>query len=51
MKYKFLLVAINSHQLVPRALEIAFEEDSEFRQGLPLNYLDYTGITNCESVS
>ncbi len=26
-------------------------EDPEFRTGLPLEYLDYTGIVNSESVS
>ena len=38
-------------QLIPGALQVAFEEDREFRQGLPLNYLDYMGVANSESVS
>ena len=38
-------------QLIPGALQIAFEEDREFRQGLPLNYLDFMGVANSELVS
>ena len=38
-------------QLIPGALQIAFEEDREFRQGLPLNYLDFVGVANSELVS
>ncbi|XP_020627821.1 bifunctional lysine-specific demethylase and histidyl-hydroxylase NO66-like isoform X2 [Orbicella faveolata] len=35
-------------KLIPGALQIAFEEDREFRQGLPLNYLDFMGVANSE---
>ena len=40
----------NSLQLIPAALEIAAEDDIEFRSGLPLNYLDYTGVLHSDSV-
>ncbi|KAM9779034.1 ribosomal oxygenase 1 [Syngnathus typhle] len=33
-------------KMVPTALEIAMEEDVEFRQGLPLDYLSYMGVQN-----
>ncbi|WAR18247.1 RIOX1-like protein [Mya arenaria] len=36
------------HQLVPRALDIAIEEDLEFRQGLPIDYLNYMGLVNSD---
>ena len=39
-----------SFKVVPRALEIAAEEDVDFRQSLPLDYLNYTGIAFSESV-
>lgn len=35
-------------KLIPGALQVAFEEDRDFRQGLPLNYLDYMGVANSE---
>ncbi|XP_060592333.1 ribosomal oxygenase 1-like [Ruditapes philippinarum] len=35
-------------KLVPRALEIASEEDLEFREGLPIDYLQYTGVVNSD---
>ncbi|EDO39118.1 predicted protein [Nematostella vectensis] len=37
--------------LVPQALQVAFEEDPEFRQGLPLNYLNYSGVANSDTVT
>ncbi|XP_076612681.1 ribosomal oxygenase 1 [Chaetodon auriga] len=36
------------HRVVPAALEIAMEEDVEFRQGLPLDYLTYMGVQNSD---
>ncbi|XP_075315353.1 ribosomal oxygenase 1 isoform X2 [Odontesthes bonariensis] len=35
-------------KVVPAALEIAMEEDVEFRRGLPLEYLTYMGIQNSD---
>ncbi|KAE8286673.1 Ribosomal oxygenase 1 Bifunctional lysine-specific demethylase and histidyl-hydroxylase NO66 [Larimichthys crocea] len=35
-------------KMVPAALEIAMEEDVEFRQGLPLDYLTYMGVQNSD---
>ncbi|XP_059212427.1 ribosomal oxygenase 1 [Centropristis striata] len=35
-------------KVVPAALEIAMEEDVEFRQGLPLDYLTYMGVQNSD---
>ncbi|XP_033874863.2 ribosomal oxygenase 1 [Acipenser ruthenus] len=35
-------------KLLPAALQIAIEEDVEFRQGLPLDYLSYMGVQNSE---
>ncbi|XP_070705504.1 ribosomal oxygenase 1 [Pempheris klunzingeri] len=35
-------------KVVPAALEIAMEEDVEFRQGLPLEYLTYMGVQNSD---
>ena len=40
-----------SLQLVPTALQIAIEENVEFRQGLPRDYLSYMGIAHSEEVS
>lgn len=37
-------------QVVPAALEVAMEEDVEFRRGLPLDYLTYMGVQNSEKV-
>lgn len=45
---KFYLTAL--FQVVPAALEIAMEEDVEFRQGLPLDYLTYMGVQNSDKV-
>ncbi|XP_077137570.1 ribosomal oxygenase 1 [Ranitomeya variabilis] len=36
------------HKLLPAALQIAAEDDVQFRQGLPLDYLDYMGVQNAE---
>lgn len=33
-------------QLVPRSLELAAEQDAEFRQGLPLNFLSFMGLVH-----
>uniref|UniRef100_A0A3B3ZE20 Bifunctional lysine-specific demethylase and histidyl-hydroxylase n=1 Tax=Periophthalmus magnuspinnatus TaxID=409849 RepID=A0A3B3ZE20_9GOBI len=51
-------ITISSHQknswgdlllkMVPAALEIAMEEDVEYRQGLPLDYLTYMGVQNSD---
>lgn len=38
-------------QLLPAALQIAAEDNVDFRKGLPLDYLDYMGVQNSESVS
>ncbi|XP_075939847.1 ribosomal oxygenase 1 [Anarhichas minor] len=35
-------------KVAPAALEIAMEEDVEFRQGLPLDYLTYMGVQNSD---
>uniref|UniRef100_A0A4W6EIH7 Bifunctional lysine-specific demethylase and histidyl-hydroxylase n=1 Tax=Lates calcarifer TaxID=8187 RepID=A0A4W6EIH7_LATCA len=35
-------------KVVPAALEIAMEEDVEFRQGLPVDYLTYMGVQNSD---
>ncbi|XP_006792672.1 ribosomal oxygenase 1 [Neolamprologus brichardi] len=35
-------------KLVPAALEVAMEEDVEFRRGLPLDYLTYMGVQNSD---
>ncbi|XP_072485287.1 ribosomal oxygenase 1 [Notamacropus eugenii] len=35
--------------LLPAALQVAMEEDVEFRQGLPRDYLDYMGVQHSES--
>ena len=45
-----LTLNVTLSQLIPGALQIAFEEDREFRQGLPLNYLDFMGVANSELV-
>ncbi|XP_067844770.1 ribosomal oxygenase 1 [Heptranchias perlo] len=36
------------HKVFPGALELAIEDDVEFREGLPLDYLDYMGVQNSE---
>ncbi|XP_047430502.1 ribosomal oxygenase 1 [Mugil cephalus] len=35
-------------KVVPAALEIAMEEDVDFRRGLPLDYLTYMGVQNSD---
>ncbi|XP_051867635.1 ribosomal oxygenase 1 [Pristis pectinata] len=35
-------------KLFPAALDLAIEDDVEFREGLPLDYLDYMGVQNSE---
>ena len=35
-------------QLLPSALAVAIEEDKDFRQGLPLDYLQYMGVTHSD---
>jgi lysine-specific demethylase/histidyl-hydroxylase NO66 len=35
-------------KLLPSALKIAMEEDVEFRQGLPTNYLHYMGVAHSD---
>lgn len=35
---------------MPAALEMAMEEDVEFRKGLPLDYLTYMGVQNSDKV-
>ncbi|XP_006272625.1 ribosomal oxygenase 1 [Alligator mississippiensis] len=37
-------------KLLPAALQMAIEEDVEYRQGLPLDYLEYTGVQNSDMV-
>lgn len=35
---------------MPRAIEVAIEEDVDFRRGLPIDYLDYMGLVNSDLV-
>ncbi|CAI9569143.1 unnamed protein product [Staurois parvus] len=35
-------------KLLPASLQIAAEEDVEFRQGLPLDYMEYMGVQNAD---
>ncbi|XP_054828196.1 ribosomal oxygenase 1 [Eublepharis macularius] len=37
-------------KLLPAALQMAIEEDVEFRQGLPIDYLEYTGVLNSDVI-
>ncbi|XP_072721789.1 ribosomal oxygenase 1 isoform X2 [Ciconia boyciana] len=37
-------------KLLPAALQMAMEEDVEYRQGLPMDYLRYMGVTNSDAV-
>ncbi|XP_019407811.1 PREDICTED: bifunctional lysine-specific demethylase and histidyl-hydroxylase NO66 [Crocodylus porosus] len=37
-------------KLLPAALQMAIDEDVEYRQGLPLDYLEYTGVQNSDMV-
>lgn len=36
---------------MPRAIQVAIDEDVEFRKGLPRDYLSYMGIANSDEVS
>jgi len=36
---------------VPAALQVAMSEDVDFRRALPLDYLDYMGVVNADTVS
>ncbi|XP_070614312.1 ribosomal oxygenase 1 [Erythrolamprus reginae] len=36
-------------KLLPAALQMAIEEDVEYRQGLPVDYLQYMGVVNNDS--
>ena len=38
------------YQVVSASLEIAMEEDVEYRRGLPLDYLTYMGVQNSDKV-
>ncbi|XP_005502480.3 ribosomal oxygenase 1 [Columba livia] len=38
-------------KLLPAALQMALEEDVEYRQGLPMDYLGYMGVANSEAVN
>ncbi|NWU88859.1 RIOX1 oxygenase, partial [Upupa epops] len=38
-------------KLLPAALQMALEEDVEYRQGLPMDYLRYMGVANSDTVS
>lgn len=48
---QLICLCVYEHQVVPAALEIAMEEDVEFRQGLPLDYLTYMGVQNSDKVT
>ncbi|RLW10223.1 hypothetical protein DV515_00002255 [Chloebia gouldiae] len=37
-------------KLLPAALQMALEEDVEYRQGLPMDYLRYMGVANSDTV-
>ncbi|NWY52985.1 RIOX1 oxygenase, partial [Chionis minor] len=37
-------------KLLPAALQMALEEDVEYRQGLPMDYLGYMGVANLDAV-
>ncbi|XP_077178827.1 ribosomal oxygenase 1 [Paroedura picta] len=37
-------------KLLPAALQMAMEEDVEYRQGLPRDYLEYTGVLNSDVI-
>ncbi|KAG8126100.1 hypothetical protein E2320_021233 [Naja naja] len=36
-------------KLLPAALQMAIEEDIEYRQGLPVDYLEYMGVINTDA--
>jgi len=38
-------------QLIPMALSIAVEQDKEFRESLPLDYMNYMGTVHSTDVS
>ena len=38
-------------KLVPRALQLATQEDVEFRKSLPIDYLNYMGVAFSDKVS
>lgn len=48
-EFVFFFVAL--FQVVTAALEIAMEEDVEFRRGLPLDYLTYMGVQNSDKAN
>ncbi|NWZ35949.1 RIOX1 oxygenase, partial [Brachypodius atriceps] len=37
-------------KLIPAALQMALEEDVEYRRGLPMDYLQYMGVANSDKV-
>ncbi|NWY43693.1 RIOX1 oxygenase, partial [Sylvia atricapilla] len=37
-------------KLIPAALQMALEEDVEYRRGLPMDYLQYMGVANSDTV-
>uniref|UniRef100_A0A8C5NIS2 Bifunctional lysine-specific demethylase and histidyl-hydroxylase n=1 Tax=Junco hyemalis TaxID=40217 RepID=A0A8C5NIS2_JUNHY len=37
-------------KLLPAALQMALEEDVEYRRGLPMDYLQYMGVANSDTV-
>ena len=41
----------SAFQMMPRALQIAFEEDIEFRKSLPKDYMNYMGVAFSDVVS
>lgn len=43
-------VSLLFSKVVPAALEVAMEEDVEFRRGLPLDYLTFMGVQNSDKV-
>ena len=38
-------------KLLPRALDVATSEDVLFREGLPINFLSYMGVSKSDLVS
>ena len=42
---------IFNRKLLPGAIEMAMQEDVEYRRGLPINYLINNGIVNEEDVN
>ena len=45
------LIFVIIYQLVPRAVDIAIDEDVEFRKSLPRDYLNYMGVAFSDDVS